>query len=725
MRLSHLTALAVMIALVGAMFVVLQSVSAAACVANPNITLGLGKSCDIDVASIHEDATGLAKDDTAATSVARVEQSTVTTDEDSVWTITAADAAGTDDANIGTETVNVLAPDNTNKPDDDDDDEDVVGSFEVTVAGFAISKVEIVDDPDGIVPAGDPIVVRATLRSHVQASVVRLTVPSTGLSITSGTGNAATTTQSIVGNDGAENDGVYDFTVNTAGAPEGEYTLTFTADQDSDFTTRDGTTEGNKQASTTLTVTIGDAGSGIASATLSLGNERDDIPYTADDETKAETGTVAADGGDVKLVIEVFNSLGENASTGHINQITIIAPGGTISSSHATGGPDGATAGGKNSATLNEVDFDDVDSTRASDVEQKTVVTISKTDEKPGTVSVYALVIGSGGAATTETVELVFTGAADAIEVQDATAVLKNINDEIDDDGDTVNDTVRLQVTATDSGGLQATPPTAGVSVSITDADGKRIARNKMTASQPTKGADGNFYITVTGLGSKDAPLAAGEYTVTAKRGGLEDEGTFVVAAGAANIELSVDNAAPTEIGEGIMFTASVTDEDGNPVADGTVVTITASDVRGDADSVLVLALRDVDMNSGSAETKNGEVTGRLVVVGAGSAVVTASSGAGFDAVVVTSTAGASDSAMPEEEASVACLSTLSGFSTWSCGVESSASEIFGLVSGRGATALHLWNGSAWVRYSVVDGTMVPGSSDFMVAENDILYISN
>ena len=36
-----------------------------------------------------------------------------------------------------------------------------------------------------------------------------------------------------------------------------------------------------------------------------------------------------------------------------------------------------------------------------------------------------------------------------------------------------------------------------------------------------------------------------------------------------------------------------------------------------------------------------------------------------------------------------------------------------------------LWNGSAWVRYSVVDGTMVPGSSDFMVAENDILYISN
>ena len=80
---------------------------------------------------------------------------------------------------------------------------------------------------------------------------------------------------------------------------------------------------------------------------------------------------------------------------------------------------------------------------------------------------------------------------------------------------------------------------------------------------------------------------------------------------------------------------------------------------------------------------------------------------------------------MPEEEASVSCLSNLSGFSTWSCGVESSAAEIFGLVSGRGASAVHLWNGSEWVRYSVVEGAMVPGSSDFMVTEDDILYISN
>ena len=78
-----------------------------------------------------------------------------------------------------------------------------------------------------------------------------------------------------------------------------------------------------------------------------------------------------------------------------------------------------------------------------------------------------------------------------------------------------------------------------------------------------------------------------------------------------------------------------------------------------------------------------------------------------------------------EPNTGVVCLGNLNGFATWVCGVERSASEIFGLVTGRGATALHLWNGSAWVRYWVVDGTMVPGLSDFMMAENDILNIGN
>ena len=78
------------------------------------------------------------------------------------------------------------------------------------------------------------------------------------------------------------------------------------------------------------------------------------------------------------------------------------------------------------------------------------------------------------------------------------------------------------------------------------------------------------------------------------------------------------------------------------------------------------------------------------------------------------------------DEVSIDCLSNLTGFATWTCNVGSTASEVFALVADRGATAVHLWNGSAWVRFAIVNGDEVPGSSDdFMIAEDDILYISN
>ena len=228
--------------------------------------------------------------------------------------------------------------------DDDGNDPDVIATYDVTVLGFGISKLEVVDDPDGVVSAGPQIMVRATVRSAVAASEVRLTVPGTsGMSIETDA-DAGTTSQGQVKivDDGATpaaplsapGTGYATFTINTAGAPTGEYTLTFVADQDGDFATRDGSTEDNKQASDPLTVTIGEAGLGVSSATLSLGNKTNDVAYTTDDETVPESGTAAASNGTINLVIEVFNALGNKARTGDINQITVIAPGGAITTTH-------------------------------------------------------------------------------------------------------------------------------------------------------------------------------------------------------------------------------------------------------------------------------------------------------------------------------------------------------------------------------------------------------
>ena len=715
-----------MIALVGAMFVAMGSASAAhgACTANPDITLGTGEHCEVDA----DKATGAVA--VAATGASGISVDPAPDGTTGTFTITAATGA------TGSATVYLhsgLGSDGAIGGSGDNADT-IRATFNVNVGGFAITKVAIVGDGDNRVKAGPQITVSATVRSALSGADVRLTVPTTGLSIQAVNPSDELidgTTQSQTKSVDAAGTATLTFAVNTAGAPTGEYTLTFTADN-SGFDAA-GTNDTDTEP---LEITIGDPGTGLTSATLALGNSSEDIPYTADNEAVAESGTAPAASGDgINLVIEAFDSLGGKANASVIDQIIVIAPGGMVSVD-GRGMETGVTSN-QSGATIREYDEDnDPESADTMDnVGSRMVINVKKaggSSAKPGMVTVYAIVSGSGGAATTDPVTLNFSGKTSSISIGEATDTLRSVNVDGDDANNTVEpaeyDMIKLAVTGADDGGI-ANDPGEGYNITITDPDGKRVNSNKieaMLAEGEAGYAGGKRDLTLTGKGAPGAALMAGEYTVMLKKGSLEASGTFSVAGAVAEIELTVDNDAPSMIGQEISFTATVTDANGNAVVDGTRITITASDVQGDNDSVLILALQGADNNVGTAETKDGVATGRLVAVGSGSAVVTASNGAGFAVKVITSTAGAvEEEAMPEEEASVACLSNLAGFSTWSCGVETSASEIFGFVSARGATAIHLWNGSAWVRYSVVDGTMVPGSSDFMVAENDILYISN
>ena len=193
----------------------------------------------------------------------------------------------------------------------------------------------------------------------------------------------------------------------------------------------------------------------------------------------------------------------------------------------------------------------------------------------------------------------------------------------------------------------------------------------------------------------------------------------FSVAGTASELSVSASSTSSDTIGDVITVTVSATDKDGNAVSDGTKVTFSVSANTG-------LAPIGTGHGDDGRMSKNGSASVKFAVVGAGHSVVSAEADGATGVIVITSTAGAEEpEAMPEEEASVSCLSNLNAFSTWTCGVDSSASEVFALLEGRGVTAIHLHNGSAWVRYSVVEGNTVPGSSDFMVTEDDILYISN
>ena len=703
-----LLALVALLALAVGLFAVLQSVSAAACAANPDISLGDGETCEVVIENVVAEG-DVSSDDTKASVEA-------TPDVDDSFTITGV-APGT-----ATITFYSSLGDNDAVGGVGVDADTVITSFDVTVLGFGIKSAVIDDESDNVVKAGAPVTVRVTLRSDTGDSTVRLVVPTTGLSIAA-TGGNTTQAQNATGDQigGTAPGRTFDFTINTAGAPDGTYTLTATADANG--LTTDNAADGSDVATATIELTIGDAGTGLAAAELALGNSANDVPYTADDETKAETGSAPATSADgINLVITVTNSLGEAANSSDIDQITVIAPGGTITSAHLTGGEDDESVEGTNSATLDEADD-------AGDVGAKTVVNVTKADDKPGVVTVYALVLGPGGAATTESIDLTFTGPADSIEVLDATQALRSVNVDGSDEGDEPDlDTVKLQVTASDASGLDADAPTSGVAVSITDADGKRVASTKISASQPAKGDDGKYYITVTGKGSAAAPLAAGEYTVTAKRAKLEGSGTFVVAGAPDDVTVTADPSSSDTVGDIITVSVVVSDADGNAVANGTTVTFTNSENTG---------LAAIGTGHKGKATKAGSTSVKYAVVGAGTSVISATAGDATGVAVITSTAGvvveepvveepvveAPVVEAPAPEPVDGLTSTeLNNFSTWIGEGSVSGSELLaGLAD---ATGLWYYDGNMWWHYGMDDGQVIPGSRDFSVRHGYVIWIS-
>ena len=670
-----------MIALVGAMFVAMGSVSAATGQvsveidqASAAIEVGNGYEIQLDA---DDDPT---HNEDVATATYNAPNLTVTGRSAGTTIVTMVDADTSDTTVLATKT------------------------YEVTVLPFGFAKIES-DDSDNTVKAGTSVEVTATLNSQTANSTVTLTVPTTGLSLVKidrelqtpdGTTQSQTLdTSAAVNTEGVVTGKTATFTVLTAGAPLGSYTLTFVADHDGA-----GADATKDVTDTSFVLTIGDPGTGLASATLGPNNVNAD--GTAVDPNGSPDKTTKPKGSTIHLVVTSLNSLGEKSNPGDVSQVIVFAVGGTI---------DGTTKLNTETYTENtDVAGDEVGATKAFSVHRAT----------PGVVAVSATVVGTAGDVKTNEVELVFTGDAEAISLGDPSDQLGQSEDEI-----------TVEVTAMDDAGSPAAiSPLQITSVKVLDSEGN--AAKNITATeaqkQDTKGTEATdddtnitTAVVITLSTGTAAKADAGTYTLEVKLG-TKDTATvdFVVSGGAAHVALTIDNSTPSGDDEFITATATVTDMadgSGNPVADDTPVTFSASGMGQ------ILVNTDAD---GEVMTKDGKATATFVVVGPGRSVVSAIAGTGRDAERVESSVGAVEpEAMPEEEAGLSCISSLSGFSTWTCDVEASASEIFDWISSRGATALHLNSNRMWVRYSVVDGAMVPGSSDFMVTKSDILYISN
>ena len=701
---TNLAALAVLAALIGAMLVALPPARAVEdlgpCVTSGTTLMGITDTCSFTV-NEGEDADGQDVDDPMSSNpaVASVDGGEITAENYGTATITQ-DAVVDDPETDPIETRDAI-------------------SLTVQVRRIEVTKIEFgsfndggttsdraddtfTADTDNVFAAGTNVAVRVTV-SYSQSSQPRVTVtvPTTGLSLLSlSSAGVRGTSQSLVSaptGDPARDAGTArvivqgTHTLLTDGAPAGEYTVTAIA-----------AAEGAVSSRATAKLTIGDAGNTVGSATLSLGLSEGYGNPDASEHT-AETGT-ASQTGEINLEVNVLNGIGNPANASDVDEIRIVAPFGDVMYS--------STGTAFTAATSNSIPGTALDKGRV-------IVQIASSGDVARTIDVRAIALGSlSGVADTDTVTLIFTGAASSMTVDDATKTLRSVNVERDGNDSLVDDTITLLVSATDKGGNTANPPSS-LSFTISDPDGRTVSSNVIRASQANRGTDGKWRITVTNISGDSASTAlkTGDYTLKATSGSISDSASFTVAGGATNVSVSASDAAPTAYGT-ITATASVTDEDGAVAADGTAVQFSSSDDK---------VLKEVGDTS-AKNTKDGSASQQFAVVGAGTALIIANVGNVSDVAVIESTAGGAGTDAADSEAMMAgteCLTNLAAFTSWQCAEGVNVSEIFAELSGRGATAIHLWNTTRWVRYAVVDGVEIVGSNDFLIKQGDTLYISN
>ncbi|MCY4670045.1 MAG: hypothetical protein OXC29_18920, partial [Rhodococcus sp.] len=557
-----MTALAVLVALVGAMFVSLQSASAAAlgdCSATETNYLAIGDTCTID-AGAEEVLTHAATSDKRIAELSDASTGSYGEDDDAN-VFTAAGAVTVTAKALGTITIT----DTNNDAATADPTPSNDATFKIEVIPAPTLEV-IFDDSDATVEAGTEVEVGIRIKAvgaDSDAVAVILKAPS-GLYFleTGGNDDATDDTTPLVApasvNGGPTMTEAYATRkLQTAGAPNGDYEVTATLAAD---------VGSLKKGDYTKTLVIGEPGAGLDSVELTLDiNQKDNNPVNTE----------------VDLVATAKNAGGANANPGDVTSILVNATGGSIIFS--TCGAEAAQREKSNFAQLVEDTTGDnvgradtncdgtVGTADSGDAGLGAVTKFSVQRATAGTVTVQVTVIGgAAGTKTSNELVLVFAGGADAITVGSASDNLAQKGDEI-----------TFEVTATDKGGRTADVYATAITVALKDADG--ATPKNLTVSDAQKFTDTNANgekdgvekdvdtaVIVTVQSDANNKAAAGHYTVEVtlnNNANTKQTATFTVVGAAEEITVDVDMSV-IELGDVITVTATIRDAEGNLIAD-------------------------------------------------------------------------------------------------------------------------------------------------------------
>ena len=481
----------------------------------------------------------------------------------------------------------------------------------------------------------------------------------------------------------------------------------------------------------TITVKVGTVNE-AASAKFEIAKYRPDPVKSATEDYK---DTIAATGENTftRMQLSILNENDKASGAGAVSALFFTTNAGTLTLVSPAGA---AMANSCNGLTC-QVDVSKLN----SDNSDKITVQLAHPGEgKSGTATVRAQVLPTIGGMqlAVDPVTITLAGEPDTIAISEPatgvlnvnttvlTGIIPNTNEEIRSDDAETRDRLRLSVSAQDESGNKADTPTDTTDnprITITDPDGKPVSEDSIARIFPLKNAAGNANLLDADGDPQieidvDAPptdkLKTGEYKITLRTGDLTTSQTFAVSGDPANIAVSEPDGDLTVNGR-FTITATITDDGGTAVPDGTPVTF--------ADNPTATTPVLVNLSRGTI-TEDGQASATYLVISAGRGYVTVTSGDASTATLVTTGAAVTTPTEPTNPADSLSSTRVNGFSTWTGTGTTTASALLADID-NGVDSILLWSNGQWLRYGLSDGRKIPGSMNFEVRRGAILWLGN
>ena len=457
-------------------------------------------------------------------------------------------------------------------------------------------------------------------------------------------------------------------------------------------------------------------------------------PCGGGDATKAGQSCpskIGNNGGETTLTLSITNSEGAASNWGGIRAIQVQTTRGDIQSGSYD--PGASFTAGNTSASRNCFDVricrwtikDNPNDPWGAGIRANAIPIVLQAGRvTPGTARVTVLVTKRNGETITQDDDdrvavVTITGPAQNFSLTAPTGTVHYAATTAANDN---RDQIKFGVSATDSSGEALILGTGAIrnNWKVTNSAGTVQTSNFANSGSALDVVRGMVTLSVTAADGAGTRLAPGVYTFEARIGttaALKSTANFTVAGPAADdgVTLTADPARPSGRLSDVTLAVTVNDAAGNPVADGTPVSIALSPAGGGTAS-----LHDPTRGA-TLTTKNGMVSRNVVVVTGGTTVVTATAGGKVDTLLVTASAQA-----VEEIHDITGLTRLSGFSGWTPQNDTTAGQLFASLATRGVGILWKWDpaSESWSRYAEADGQPLPGANDnFAIARGDILYI--